>query len=108
MSNTSSIAWRLRRVLPTEVASSHEGLKTYLLCAPHLEGAGSANNALVVEVSGELLVAQKSNRCMVLMAKPFAGEHNWMKSHFRCYSQYRAILAPTAYSGSRRVRRRRP
>ena len=35
-------------------------LKTYVLCAPHLEVGGEGNNAFVVEVSGrELLVAQK-------------------------------------------------
>ncbi len=41
-------------------------LKAYLLCAPHLELGGRANNAFVVEVSGrELLVAEKENRWIV-------------------------------------------
>ncbi len=46
-----------------------EGLKAYLLCAPHLELAGAGNNAFVVEVSGrELLVAEKNNWWLVLGA----------------------------------------
>ena len=32
--------------------SSFRNLKTYLLCAPHLEGEGQHNNAFVIEVSG--------------------------------------------------------
>lgn len=44
-------------------------LKTYVLCAPHLELGGGGNNAFVVEVSGrELLVANKNNRWLVLGA----------------------------------------
>jgi glucoamylase len=44
-------------------------LKTYVLCAPHLELGGGGNNAFVVEVSGrELLVAHKNNRWLVLGA----------------------------------------
>lgn len=44
-------------------------LKTYLLCAPHLEVGGEDNNAFVVEVSGrELLVAEKKNRWLVVGA----------------------------------------
>ena len=46
-----------------------EGLKTYVLCAPHLEMGGERNNAFVVEVSGRnLLVAQKNKRWLVLGA----------------------------------------
>ena len=42
-------------------------LKTYLLCAPHLEGEGADNNAFIVEVSGRnLLVAEKSNRWLAV------------------------------------------
>ena len=45
------------------------GLKTYVLCAPHLEVGGEGNNAFVVEVSGrELLVAEKNNRWLALGA----------------------------------------
>jgi glucoamylase len=56
-------------LLRTKLASSLKGLKTYVLCAPHLEGAGSANNAFVIEVSGrELLVAEKKNRWLALGA----------------------------------------
>lgn len=44
-------------------------LKTYVLCAPHLDNGGEGNNAFVVEVSGrELLVAQKENRWLALGA----------------------------------------
>lgn len=44
-----------------------KNLKTYLLCAPHLEGEGKHNNAFVIEVSGrELLVAEKSNRWLAV------------------------------------------
>ncbi len=54
-------------LLRTKVDSPVKGLKTYLLCAPHLEGAGSANNAFVIEASGrELLVAEKKNRWLAV------------------------------------------
>jgi glucoamylase len=44
-------------------------LKTYVLCAPHLEGGGEGNNAFVVEVSGRgLLVAEKKNRWLAVGA----------------------------------------
>jgi len=44
-------------------------LKTYVLCAPHLEVGGEGNNAFVVEVSGrELLIAEKDNRWLVVGA----------------------------------------
>ena len=44
-------------------------LKTYVLCAPHLEVGGEGNNAFVVEVSGrQLLVAEKSNRWLAVGA----------------------------------------
>jgi glucoamylase len=44
-------------------------LKTYMLCAPHLEGGGVNNNAFVVEVSGrQLLAAEKENRWLVVGA----------------------------------------
>ncbi len=44
-------------------------LKTYVLCAPHLELGGGGNNAFVIEVSGrELLVAEKNNRWLALGA----------------------------------------
>ena len=44
-------------------------LKTYVLCAPHLEVGGEGNNAFVVEVSGrDLLVAEKDNRWLVIGA----------------------------------------
>ncbi len=48
-------------------------LRLYLLCAPHLEVGGEANNAFVIEVSGrELLVAEKNGRWMVVGAtSPF-------------------------------------
>src|SRR5215472_17697172 len=53
----------LRAKLDTQLRE----LRTFLLCAPHLEGAGSANSAFVVEVSGrELLVAEKKNRWLAL------------------------------------------
>ena len=56
-------------LLHTKLDSSLKGLNTYLLCAPHLEGAGSANNAFVIEVSGrELLVAEKKNRWLAVDA----------------------------------------
>ncbi len=46
-----------------------QSLKTYLLCAPHLEGEGQHNNAFVIEVSGrELLVAEKRNRWLAIGA----------------------------------------
>ncbi len=44
-------------------------LKTYVVCAPHLEVGGANNNAFVVEVSGrELLVAEKNNRWLIVGA----------------------------------------
>src|ERR1041385_7623989 len=44
-----------------------KALKTYLICAPHLEGEGADNNAFIVEVSGhELLVAEKRNRWLAV------------------------------------------
>ena len=44
-------------------------LKTYVLCAPHLEVGGAGNDAFVVEVSGrQLLVAEKENRWLALGA----------------------------------------
>jgi glucoamylase len=56
-------------LLRTKLDSSLKGLKTYLLCAPHLEGAGTANNAFVIEASGrEFLVAEKKNRWLALGA----------------------------------------
>ncbi len=46
-----------------------QNLKTYVLCAPHLEVAGEGNNAFVVEVSGrQLLAAEKENRWLVVGA----------------------------------------
>jgi glucoamylase len=46
-----------------------KSLKTYVLCAPHLEGEGAGNNAFIVEVSGrELLVAEKKNRWLAVGA----------------------------------------
>ena len=40
-------------------------LRAYLLCAPHLEVGGEANNAYVIEVSGlEFLAAEKKGRWM--------------------------------------------
>lgn len=48
-------------VLRAKLDSSIEGLKTYLLCAPHLQDGGAGNNAFVIEASGrELLVAEKT------------------------------------------------
>ena len=45
------------------------GLKTHVLCAPHLEVGGAGNNAYVVEVSGrQLLVAEKENRWLAIGA----------------------------------------
>ena len=53
----------------TKLDGIRKGLKTYLLCAPHLEGAGSSNNAFVVEAAGrEVLVAEKKNRWLALGA----------------------------------------
>ena len=56
-------------LLHTQLSGDHgflQNLKTYLLCAPHLEGEGKHNNAFVIEVSGrELLVAEKGNRWLV-------------------------------------------
>lgn len=51
-----------------------QDLKTYVLCAPHLEVGGENNNAFVVEASGrQLLVAEKNNRWLVLGASvPFS------------------------------------
>ncbi|MGA9306045.1 MAG: hypothetical protein WBW31_11645, partial [Candidatus Sulfotelmatobacter sp.] len=44
-------------------------LKAYVLCAPHLEVGGEANNAHVIEASGrQLLVAEKQNRWIVVGA----------------------------------------
>ena len=44
-------------------------LKTYVLCAPHLEVGGDGNNAYVVEVSGQqLLVAEKQDRWIAVGA----------------------------------------
>ena len=50
-----------------------EKLRVYLLCNPHLEVGGEANNASVIEVSGrELLVAEKKGRWIVVGAScPF-------------------------------------
>lgn len=46
-----------------------QNLKTYVLCAPHLENGGEGNNAFVIEVSGrELLVAQKGNHWLAVGA----------------------------------------
>ncbi len=46
-----------------------QGLRTYVLCNPHLEVGGSGNDAFVVEVSGRnLLVAEKNKRWLVLGA----------------------------------------
>lgn len=46
-----------------------KNLKTYVLCAPHLDNGGERNNAFVVEACGrELLVAQKGNRWLALGA----------------------------------------
>jgi glucoamylase len=56
-------------LLHAKLDSSLKGLNTYLLCAPHLEGSGSANNAYVMEASGrQLLVAEKHNRWLALDA----------------------------------------
>jgi len=44
-----------------------KALKTYVICAPHLEGEGADNNAFIVEVSGrELLVAEKRSRWLAV------------------------------------------
>ncbi len=44
-------------------------LRTYVLCAPHLEGMGEGNNAFVVEVAGrQVLVAEKENRWLAVGA----------------------------------------
>jgi glucoamylase len=44
-------------------------LKTYVLCAPHLEVGGESNNAFIVDVSGrELLVAERENRWLAIDA----------------------------------------
>ena len=54
-------------LIRTRLDSSVPNLKTYVLCAPHLEGAGSGNNAFVVEASGrELLVCEKGDRWLAL------------------------------------------
>src|SRR5579875_2834311 len=46
-----------------------QNLRTYLLCAPHLENGGEGNSAFVVEVSGrELLVANKGARWLAVGA----------------------------------------
>jgi glucoamylase len=56
-------------LLRARLDSPLKDLNAYLLCAPHLEGSGSGNNAFVIEVSGrELLVAEKHNRWLVLGA----------------------------------------
>ena len=56
-------------LLHTKLDGQRMGLRAYLLCAPHLEGMGSANNAFVIEVSGrELLVAEKNNRWLAIGA----------------------------------------
>jgi len=49
-------------------------LKTYVLCAPHLDVGGSANNAFVVQSCGrELLVAEKNGTWLALMCNtPFS------------------------------------
>jgi glucoamylase len=44
-------------------------LKTYVMCAPHLNVGGRNNNAFVVEASGrELLAAEKENRWLLVGA----------------------------------------
>jgi glucoamylase len=44
-----------------------QSLKTFLLCAPHLEGEGSGNNAFIVEVSGrEVLMAERQDRWLAV------------------------------------------
>ena len=49
--------------------SSLAGLKAYLLCAPHMEGAGAANNAFVIEAAGrQLLAAEKNDRWLAVGA----------------------------------------
>lgn len=54
-------------LLRTKLNRPTKQLKTYLLCAPHLEGEGWGNNAYAIEVSGrELLVAEKKNRWLAL------------------------------------------
>ena len=46
-----------------------KNLKTYVLCAPHLEVGGEGNNAFVVEVSGrQLLIAEKDNHWLAVGA----------------------------------------
>jgi len=56
-------------LIRTKLHSSVKELKTYVLCAPHLAGAGSANNGQVIEVSGrKLLVAEKDNCWLALGA----------------------------------------
>src|SRR5665213_1445051 len=53
-------------------------LKTYVLCAPHLEVGGEGNNAFVVEVSGrQLLVAEKSNRWLAVGASCGFSRLSW-------------------------------
>lgn len=53
----------------TKLDSPLKRLKTYLLGAPHLENAGTGNNAFIVEASGrEILVAEKKNRWLALGA----------------------------------------
>ncbi len=54
-------------LIRTRLDSSVKGLRSYVLCAPHLEGAGAGNNAFIVEASGrELLVCEKGNRWLAL------------------------------------------
>jgi glucoamylase len=56
-------------LLHMKLNSSLKALSVYVLCAPHLEGSGSANNAFVIEASGrQLLVAEKHNRWLALDA----------------------------------------
>jgi len=56
-------------LIRTRLDTSLKTLKTYVLCAPHLEDGGSANNAFVIEVSGrELLIAEKMGRWLALGA----------------------------------------
>ncbi len=49
-------------------------LKTYVLCAPHLDVGGSENNAFVVQSCGrELLMAEKNGTWLALMCSaPFS------------------------------------
>ncbi len=45
------------------------GLKSYLLCAPHLKNGGTGNNAYVIEAAGcNLLAAEKNGTWLVLGA----------------------------------------